>query len=439
MSDTINPSDTLDQSLLPKEFKGRIYKIIAWGTLAITSVYSILHVIIGDSIMLVFFHMFYMLTAIAILLSLYKKYYDLAEFIVFVFFPLCFLGSCFSLGELYHSEYYIFLTLVGSIFIFEEKRAVTISVLYNLLIFLLIKISYYHYPVSIFEIKQSIFAQYGFNFSNGFFVASFLVYITYSVLSKNRNLYSELTRIQKDQDKIILERTEELKNTYEEINRFTHISAHDLREPLRNIMSFAQLLQRDIAEGEKGNSEEYIDFIKRNVLRIDTITKDVVYYTDIDDRCDRVENIETSEIVQDIYDDYLREGAGFNLSYSNLPRIVMNRNLCYDLFSQLIENAITYSDKEQKIVMIDCEKKETVYQFSIKDNGNGISEEFISSTFVLFKRLHNNPDHKGSGMGLSLCKKIITSYKGRIWVESDVNRGSTFFFTIPIPDVDKNS
>ena len=114
-----------------------------------------------------------------------------------------------------------------------------------------------------------------------------------------------------------------------------------------------------------------------------------------------------------------------------MPNIEAHSTLINNLFDNLIENAIKYNDSENPTVTIDYETLEQNYLFKISDNGIGIKPEFKELIFVVFKRLHTQEYYQGTGIGLSICKRIVEKYDGNIWVESEYGKGSTFFFTIP--------
>ncbi len=121
----------------------------------------------------------------------------------------------------------------------------------------------------------------------------------------------------------------------------------------------------------------------------------------------------------------------FHITYSGLPMISANSTLLYYLLHSLISNAIKYCDKHQLQLVISCEEQQKVMQFSISDNGPGIDPSFHHEIFTLFKRLHNDLEEAGSGIGLSVCKKIVEGYGGKIWVENNESEGAVFYFTLP--------
>lgn len=259
-----------------------------------------------------------------------------------------------------------------------------------------------------------------------------------TTLNNNIRLYDKLQSITKNQEKIIEKRTQEvyekskeIERSNQELKRFSYISAHDLREPLRNIMSFSQLLKRDLKQGQLDNVDEYLDYISSGISRIDSITKDIVSYTELEEYIEKISKIDTRFITHKIFSEIQDTGKALIFTTENLPKVHMNGQLCHLLFSNLIYNAIQYCDKEMPNITISATPQENTYLFEVKDNGQGIPAEYYETVFEMFKRLHNDLDKSGSGIGLAICKKIISAYGGKIWVESQMGKGSSFYFTLP--------
>ena len=121
-----------------------------------------------------------------------------------------------------------------------------------------------------------------------------------------------------------------------------------------------------------------------------------------------------------------------DIKVSTLPSIYVDKTQIHQLFQNLIENGLKYNESEQASIEINSYKEEENFYFTIKNNGIGISEKFNQQIFEMFKRLHNRDTYQGTGIGLAICKKIIDTFEGEIWVDSVVGEGSTFHFTIPI-------
>jgi signal transduction histidine kinase len=415
------------------------YNFLALSTMTITIIYFIIYSMLDSTLVnsteLIVSHFLYILTSFLIILSQYYKKYNLTDYVIHILFPICFIGSCFCFGKGYGAEYYLFITGIGSVFIFDRSK-IAVFFTYNIVIFLLLKIFFIYFPEGFYSIDKDFL--YFFNVMNSMIIFVIILLIIYITNNKNYAFLSELENIKKEQEQIILDRTKSLETSNEELNRFTYISAHDLREPLRNILSFSQLLERNVLKGENKNNKVYLEFIKKNTKKIDTITKDIVYFTEIGKRSKRTEYVNTNKVIQDIFNYFNAKYKNVSLSSNDLPSLEINENLCYDLFSHLVENAIIHSDKKKKTVSINCKKDNEYYLFSIKDNGNGISPELIDAIFIMFKKLQNDMDSSGSGIGLSVCKKIISVYNGKIWTESIMGQGSTFYFTIPLEKEQKD-
>ena len=255
----------------------------------------------------------------------------------------------------------------------------------------------------------------------------------------NRKLNNRLKNLTINQEIIIEERTIEiqkkskaLEQSNNEFAQFAYISAHDLREPLRNIMSFSQLLERKIKKKEFDEVDEYVTFINKSIRRMDVITKDIVNYVEIEKYVGRVDDVDVFKLVKDINEFFqIKSSKKIKFYVQKMPILNINQKLCHNIFYNLIENAIQYCKKDIPEVKIRVKNLDKFYQFSIEDNSIGIAPEYFDNIFMMFKRLHNDINKSGSGIGLSICKKIILAYGGKIWVESELGKGSVFNFTLP--------
>lgn len=286
-----------------------------------------------------------------------------------------------------------------------------------------------------------------FNFFNSILVF-ILIYVIIDRTTQNRtHFYDLLTERNREVSDLnatleekVMERTSELEaqskmleRSNEEIKRFSHITSHDLREPLRNVMSFTQLIERDIELKKYDNLEEYMTYVKFGVTRLDTLTKDISLYTEIEERLSETTTFDSLDLLQEVLQDLpiLEQHPLTKISYQPLPSITANREIIYYVFYHIISNAIEYCDKDFPVIEVKTESFDKYHLFGIKDNGRGIPSKFYAEIFMMFRRLHNQVDKMGSGIGLAICKKIVEGYQGRIWVESVEGEGLTFFFTLP--------
>lgn len=240
----------------------------------------------------------------------------------------------------------------------------------------------------------------------------------------------------------VVERTQALQTTNkqlvqsnEELARFAYVASHDLREPLRNITNFVNLLKRKF---QSSNQDEetlaYIDIIDKNTIHMNSLIVDTFEFTQLSKLDNQRVIINLDQTVQNVQtslaDTITKANAQIAISQS-LPDISAIEGLPFSLFKNLIENGIKYNENAIPVIKIDYTVKGAFYIFIVKDNGIGIPKAYQQTVFELFKRLQNREKYQGSGMGLANCKKIVDKLGGQIWVESDGQNGATFFFTIP--------
>lgn len=220
------------------------------------------------------------------------------------------------------------------------------------------------------------------------------------------------------------------------LKSFAYSASHDLKQPLRTIMSFAQLMERRYKTDLDEEGKTYLNYIIGGVQNMQALIKGLLEYAELSNNLQpKMETI----VINDLFINVLH-----NLNHqitSNHAVITFDENLpeqltgipfmLVQLFQNLISNAIKFQKKDTAPnIHIGIKEQEQHWLFSIKDNGIGIEDEFLAFVFKLFKRLHTVDKYTGSGIGLSICKKIIEIHHGEIWVESKVGEGSTFYFTL---------
>lgn len=218
------------------------------------------------------------------------------------------------------------------------------------------------------------------------------------------------------------------------MEEFAFIAAHDLRSPLRGINSFLKLLESKNSALWDEKDKQYFNFIFENTERMDKLVIDLLNYakTHMNHTYDEVVDIQ--ELVTGIFRTLTKGSLGQQpeLILSGLPKITSSEIALTIVFQNLIANALKYQSKDSKPkIEIGCTETETEWVFEIKDNGIGIEEENMQLIFHPFKRLHNQSEFSGSGLGLTACKKVIENLKGSIRVTSEKNKGSTFTVALP--------
>jgi len=218
-----------------------------------------------------------------------------------------------------------------------------------------------------------------------------------------------------------------------ELEQFAYVSSHDLKEPLRMITSFLQLLQRRYADDLDEDANDFINYAVEGAKRLDMMINDLLKYSRIGSKEREFKYVYSEKIVETVLTNLktLINNKNAIVTYDSLPIIYANEYQMIQLFQNLISNAIKYNNNIPK-VHISVVKKDKEYVFSIKDNGIGIDEDHLERIFTIFQRLHTREQYDGTGIGLAISLRILQQHGGKIWAESKPGKGSTFNFSIPI-------
>jgi signal transduction histidine kinase len=235
---------------------------------------------------------------------------------------------------------------------------------------------------------------------------------------------------------------DELLRSNVELRQFAYVASHDLQEPLRSITSFCNML-KDEAEGHlTADADDYIDRIIKGAARMKALVVALLSYS----RVSRDEQTPFTAVnMQDVVGDALEnlhgsiEASGAEVTYAELPIVYGDRSQMVQLLQNLIGNAILYRADRPPHISIETTRREDYWEFAVRDNGIGIAPEHHDLVFEIFKRLHGRHEYPGTGIGLAVCRKIVERHGGRIWVESDVDAGSAFRFTIHTLPTEKES
>ncbi len=212
------------------------------------------------------------------------------------------------------------------------------------------------------------------------------------------------------------------------LNEYAHMVSHDLKAPLRSIDALLNWFIEDNVAILDDNSKKSLQLILSNVEKMDLLIKGILDYSSIDNQDIVNRKIDLNLLMEDIFRTiYIPDHVEIRIN-NKLPKVFGNDFRFKQLFQNLIQNAIKYNNKEKANIEIGSEENEEEIKFYIKDNGIGIPEKYKDKIFDIFSKLENN-DHS-TGIGLSIVKKIVDLYKGKIWLESQENIGTTFYFTI---------
>lgn len=224
-----------------------------------------------------------------------------------------------------------------------------------------------------------------------------------------------------------------LKNSNRELTDFAHIVAHDLKAPLRNIGSFAQLLDRRFTGVLDKRTLEYLTFIKDNTRQANRLVDDLLNYAKIDKNLGEPVEIALKNVVEAVeltLQSVISE-RNTHIYCDNLPNIKAHKSLISQLLQNLINNGLKYNQSIEPTIHISNRVIGGKTVYSVTDNGIGIPPQYQAQVFDMFRRLHSQAEYEGSGIGLAFCKRIVDTYGGEIWLESVENVGTTFFFTLP--------
>lgn len=261
--------------------------------------------------------------------------------------------------------------------------------------------------------------------------------LTVSLIKNNAGKVTALSLISRDitekkkMQAKLLTVSEELKRSNTELEQFAYIASHDLQEPLRMVTSYLQLLEKRYKDKLDQDAQDFINYAVDGSKRMRNLILSLLEYSRINS-VRPFEKIDLNMLLKEVLENLSASVKENNaiIRINELPAIKGDPVLIAQLFQNLIENGIKFRNSKNPEIIISGELKNDEYLFSVKDNGIGIEEKYLDKIFVIFKRLHSNEKYPGTGMGLAICKKIVEKHGGKIWAESEVGKGSTFYFTL---------
>jgi signal transduction histidine kinase len=239
----------------------------------------------------------------------------------------------------------------------------------------------------------------------------------------------------RDNNAILQAHATELQRSNSELEQFAYVASHDLQEPLRKVASFTQLLQRRYAGKLDARADQYIEFAVDGAKRMQALINDLLAYSRVG-RSDREPALISSDAALTQARANLAEQieeTGATIETGHLPLVLAELPLLIAVFQNLLSNALKFSGGKPPRVVITVRRDEPFWLFSFSDNGIGIEPEYSERIFVIFQRLHERSAYAGTGIGLSMTRKIIEYFGGQIWLDTTFTGGTRFCFTLPMP------
>jgi signal transduction histidine kinase len=265
-----------------------------------------------------------------------------------------------------------------------------------------------------------------------------IVELSGGIDAMRRRIVQELTTVENAR-KTLEEQALELQRSNAELEQFAYVASHDLQEPLRKIASFCQALERRYHGQLDERADQYIDFAVDGAKRMQTLINDLLAFSRVGRSGREHEPVDLSKALDQARSSLssaLAE-AGATVLADPLPVVLGERTLLVSLFQNLIENAIKFRGEEPLVVRVNVMREGEQWSFSCSDNGIGIGPEYADRIFVIFQRLHTKEAYPGTGIGLSMCRKIVEYHGGRMWLDPEHTPGAQFRFTLPIAKEEK--
>jgi light-regulated signal transduction histidine kinase (bacteriophytochrome) len=234
--------------------------------------------------------------------------------------------------------------------------------------------------------------------------------------------------------------TEELKRSNDDLQQFARFASHDLQAPLKTTEGFIKIFVKRYKGKLDEKADKLLEYISDSMQEMQAIIKDLLEFSRIEIDSTHMQAVDISMSLSHALANLSAaiETNNAAITYDEmLPTVMGNKTQITRLFQNLIGNAIKFHGEKSPKIHIAVQQKDSEWVFSVHDNGIGIDPQYFGQIFDMFKRLHGKSDYPGTGIGLAATKRIVERHGGRIWVESDPGKGSTFFFTMPIMEDDQ--
>jgi signal transduction histidine kinase len=360
----------------------------------------------------------------SILLFQYFDLLKIARAVLNIAYPLLMFITLIQYGPDLNGEYTFFIFFLTSLLFYEERWIQISLVAFNMGLFLL---SFYLNTGEQHPLAHKITPA---DPTAIFLATGLCITIIVSLfVRENKKHEAKMQHLLS----VLRQKNEDLEKTYKELENFADITSHDLRAPLRTIHSFVTLLTRDIERGKSQNLPKYFKYIKGGAQKMYTLIEDILSFSKMEHLSNQPTrltdlNLMLEEVVEEIKAKYSKK---IQLTTNRIPIVVINPAGWRIMLRNIIENAVKYNDSPEVQLKISSSLKDHAFKLSIYDNGIGIADDYHDQIFDMFTRLHTDDSYSGSGLGLSICKKIVDKMNGRIEVDSVVGEGTCFSIIIP--------
>jgi signal transduction histidine kinase len=281
-------------------------------------------------------------------------------------------------------------------------------------------------------------------FSVGLFLNLMAFYLVYCAIveetRERRQAEASLKQLNEELEDRVYRRTAQLKEananlmySNRELEQFAYVASHDLQEPLRAVNSYAQLLARKYQNNLDAKADKYLGYIMEGATRMQQLINDLLEFSRVGTQAKALQSTACEQVLNHVLKNLQIAIAEHQarVTHDPLPIIMGDEIQLIQLFQNFIGNALKFRRKEPPHVHISAVQRGDEWLFSVRDNGIGMESEYFERIFVIFQRLHSRQEYPGTGIGLAICKKIVERHGGQIWVESTLDVGTTFYFTIP--------
>jgi PAS domain S-box-containing protein len=238
---------------------------------------------------------------------------------------------------------------------------------------------------------------------------------------------------QKHADSILKQTLDRLESSNKELEQFAYVASHDLQEPLRMVSSYTQLLEKRYKDKLDSDADEFIGYVVGGVSRMQNLINSLLTYSRVATKGKAFAKTDCEAVLATTITNLKKaiEESSAGITHDPLPAVMADDVQLGQVFQNLIGNAIKFRGKNNPRIHVSAEQKDAEWVFSVRDNGVGIEPQYHDRIFQLYQQLHTKDEYPGTGIGLTICKKIVERHGGRVWVKSKPGKGSTFFFTLP--------